>query len=360
MINPGRLWAIIGIAAVLTGCGQQAEPGASKVRPVRTVTVEKQDLVESITLTGHIRARDEASLAFRIGGRILGRPVNVGDRVQAGQTIANLDALEEQNTLRSAQAAVNSANGIATRARNEFVRQQTLLRQGHTTRVRYDQAEQELLTAESNVKDALAQQQIAQDRLGFTELKADAPGVITVVAAETGEVVQAGRMIVQIARDGGRDAVFDVPANILRAAPGDAEVTVSLADDPTSTVTGRVREVAPQADPVTRNFRVRVGLDSPPAAMRLGSTVTGTALLASAPLMAVPASALTIYDRKPAVWVLEKASSTVAARHVEVKRHEPTSVIISKGLENGDIVVTAGVQALYPGRKVRLLGAPNR
>lgn len=360
LINPGRLWAIIGIAAVLTGCGQQAEPGASKVRPVRTVTVEKQDLVESITLTGHIRARDEASLAFRIGGRILGRPVNVGDRVQAGQTIANLDALEEQNTLRSAQAAVNSANGIATRARNEFVRQQTLLRQGHTTRVRYDQAEQELLTAESNVKDALAQQQIAQDRLGFTELKADAPGVITVVAAETGEVVQAGRMIVQIARDGGRDAVFDVPANILRAAPGDAEVTVSLADDPTSTVTGRVREVAPQADPVTRNFRVRVGLDSPPAAMRLGSTVTGTALLASAPLMAVPASALTIYDRKPAVWVLEKASSTVAARHVEVKRHEPTSVIISKGLENGDIVVTAGVQALYPGRKVRLLGAPNR
>jgi RND family efflux transporter MFP subunit len=263
------------------------------------------------------------------------------------------------NALRSAQAALNSANGVVTRARNDFERQRTLLGQGHTTRARFDQAQQELQTAESQVKDAQAQLQIAQDRVSFTELKADAPGVITAVAAEPGEVVQAGRTIVQVARDGGRDAVFDVPASILRTAPGDTEVTVSLADDPRVQAIGSVREVAPQADPVTRNFQIRVSLENPPAAMRLGSTVTGRAKLPAAPVIAVPASALTKYDNKPAVWVVDKAANTVAIRTVEIKRHEPSSVVISNGLDNGDIVVTAGVQALYPGRKVRLLGASS-
>ena len=350
---------MIALAALAAGCSREPETVLPDIRPVRTITVEKQDLGDTVQLTGHVRARDEASLGFRIGGRMIERLVNLGDRVQAGQTIAKLEPLDELNALRSAQAALNSANGIVTRTRNDFERQQTLLRQGHTTRVRFDQAQQELQTAESKVKDAQAQLQIAQDRVSFTELKADAPGVITAVAAEPGEVVQAGRTIVQVARDGGRDAVFDVPAGILRAAPGDTEVTVSLADDPRVQATGSVREVAPQADPVTRNFQVKVGLENPPAAMRLGSTVTGNARLQSAPVIAVPASALTKYDNKPAVWVVDKSANTVAIRNVEVKRHEPSSVVISDGLDNGDIVVTAGVQALYPGRKVRLLGASS-
>ncbi len=352
-------WTTIALAALTAGCSREAELVLPDIRPVRTVTVEKQDLGDTVQLTGHVRARDEASLGFRIGGRMIERLVNLGDRVQPGQTIAKLEPLDELNALRSAQAALNSANGIVTRTRNDFERQQTLLRQGHTTRVRFDQAQQELQTAESKVKDAQAQLQIAQDRVSFTELKADGAGVITAVAAEPGEVVQAGRTIVQVARDGGRDAVFDVPAGILRAAPGDTEVTVSLADDPRVQATGNVREVAPQADPVTRNFQVKVGLENPPSAMRLGSTVTGNARLPSAPVIAVPASALTKYDNKPAVWVVDKAASTVAIRTVEVKRHEPSSVVISNGLDNGDIVVTAGVQALYPGRKVRLLGASS-
>jgi len=349
----------VAFTVLLAGCSREAETVLPDIRPVRTVTVEKQDLGETVTLTGHVRPRDEASLGFRIGGRMIERSVNLGDRVQAGQTIAKLEPLDELNALRSAQAALNSANGIVTRTRNDFERQQTLLRQGHTTRARFDQAQQELQTAEAKVKDAQAQLQIAQDRVSFTELKADAPGVITAVAAEPGEVVQAGRTIVQVARDGGRDAVFDVPASILRAAPGDTEVTVSLADDPRVQATGTVREVAPQADPVTRNFQVKVSLENPPAAMRLGSTVTGNARLPAAPVIAVPASALTKYDNKPAVWVVDKSANTVAIRTVEVKRHEPSSVVISSGLDNGDIVVTAGVQALYPGRKVRLLGASS-
>jgi len=358
-MRTGLCWTIIALAALAAGCSREAEPLLPDIRPVRTVTVEKQNLGATVTFTGAIRSRDEASLGFRIGGRMIERLVNLGDRVQPGQTIARLEPLDEQNAVRSAQAALNSATGVATRARNDFERQQTLLRQGHTTRARFDQAQQELQTAESKVKDAQAQLQIAQDRLSFTELKADGPGVITAVAAEPGEVVQAGRAIVQLARDGGRDAVFNVPGSFLRDAPDDTEMTVSLADAPQVEAIGRVREVAPQADPVTRNFQVRVGLQSPPDAMRLGSTVTGRASLPPAPVIAVPASALTKYENKPAVWVVDKTANTVAIRAVEVKRHEPSSVMISSGLENGDIVVTAGVQALYPGRKVRPLGASS-
>ena len=109
----------------------------------------------------------------------------------------------------------------------------------------------------------------------FTELKADAPGVVTALGPRAGEVVQAGQMIVRLARKDGRDAVFDVPAQLLRSAPSDPQITVSLTDDPSVTARGRVREVAPQANPVTRTFEVKVGLTDPPTAMRLGATVTG-------------------------------------------------------------------------------------
>jgi multidrug efflux pump subunit AcrA (membrane-fusion protein) len=117
-----------------------------------------------------------------------------------------------------------------------------------------------------------------------------------------------------------------------------------------------VREVSPQADPVTRTFEVKVGLTDPPAAMRLGVTVTGSVQLDASPAMELPATALTEFDRRPAVWVVDPASLTVALRNVEVLRHNPATVAIASGLEPGEIVVTAGTQALHPGQKVRLLG----
>ena len=353
------LVAVAVFAALGAGCSREEAVVQPDVRPVRTITVEKQDLGDVVQFTGHIRPRDEAALGFRIGGRMIERLVNLGDRVQQDQVIARLEPLDETNAVRSAQAALNSANGIVTRVRADFARQQTLLRQGHTTRARFDQAQQELQTAESNVTDAQARLQIAQDRLSFTELRSDTAGVITRVVAEPGEVVAAGQAIVQIARDNGLDAVFDVPASVLRIAPVDTVVEVRLSDAPTVQATGTVREVAPQADPITRNFQVRVGLQDPPAAMRLGATVTGTATLPFGPTISLPASAITRFNDQPAVWVVDRANNTVSLKNVEIKRDEASSVLISNGLENGDLVVTAGIQALYPGRKVRLLGASS-
>jgi RND family efflux transporter MFP subunit len=166
-------------------------------------------------------------------------------------------------------------------------------------------------------------------------------------------------MILRVARREGRDAVFDVPAQLLRSAPSDPLITVSLTDDPTVTAAGRVREVSPQADPVTRTFQVKVGLTDPPAAMRLGSTVVGRMKFEAVPVIEIPATALTESDRKPAVWVVDPKSLTVSLRNVEVARNDPATVAISDGLAPGEIVVTAGTQALHPGQKTRLLDSPQ-
>ena len=170
-------------------------------------------------------------------------------------------------------------------------------------------------------------------------------------------MVQAGQLILRVAPKSGRDAVFDVPGQVLRTAPSNPLVKVSLTEDPAVSTVGRVREVAPQADPVTRTFEVKVGLTDPPDAMRLGATVVGTVQFDTVPTIEVPASALTDFDRQPAVWVVDPKSLTVSLRNVEVLRHDTATVAISSGLDTGDIVVTAGVQALHPGQKTRLLAA---
>jgi RND family efflux transporter MFP subunit len=354
-------WIATGTASLLqlllVGCGPEAEATAPEPRPVRTVTIEKSQGGIPITFTGRIEAEDEVALAFRISGRILTTDGKLGERVEPGQVVARLESQNETNALRAAQANLAAARGQLTQARNHFERQDTLLQQGWTTRANHDQAKQAQKTAESQVEAADAQLKSAKDLVSFTELKVDTPGVLTWLGPAAGEVVQAGQAIVRKARKDGRDAVFDVPAQLIRSAPADPQVTVSLTDDPAVTARGRVREVAPQANPVTRTFEVKVGLIDPPAAMRLGATVTGRMELDSAPLVEVPSTALTRFNREPAVWVVDQAKSTVSIRNVDVLRHDAARVALSAGLDVGEVVVTAGVQALHPGQKVRLLGS---
>ena len=349
------------VALALASCKPDTKAQAPEVRPVRTVTATRGEASEAVVLTGHVQAEDEPALAFRIAGRVIERPVNVGERVKAGQVLAKLDPENELNELRSAESALAAAQGQLTYARGTFERQRQLLANGHTPRARFDQAQNALQSAQSQLDNAQAQLQIARERVGWTTLTADAAGTVTARGAEPGEVVQAGQMIVRLARQGGRDAVFDVPAQLLRSAPSDSQITVRLTDDPSVMATGRVREVAAQADPVTRTFEVKVGLSrARPKAMRLGArAVTGTVNLPSEPVIAIPATALTELNRQPAVWVVDPKALTVSLRNVELLRHDPGTVVIADGLNTGDIVVTAGIQALHPGQKVRLLGSSS-
>lgn len=351
--------ALLAVVLLLAACGQEVEAPVPQVRPVRVVKVAPRPVAEPVVLTGRIEAEDEVALAFRIGGRLLERPANTGRRVEAGELVARLEPQNELNALRTAEANLAAAQGQLDEARSEYARQRHLEERGWAARAVYERALQALQTAQARVDAAEAQLKLARDQVSFTELRADAAGVVIAVLAEPGEVVAAGQPVLRLARAGGRDAVFDVPAAVLRAAPPDPVIAVHLADDPTIRATGRVREVSPEADPVTRTFRVKIGLSDPPPGMLLGATVVGRMETAPEEVIEIPATALVRRDGRPAVWVVDPASSVVALRPIEVARFDSASIAVARGLDPGETVVTAGVQALHPGQKVRLAGGPT-
>ena len=353
----GTVLVFLAIVISLAGCRpvEETVPAPAPIRPVRVVAAELLPGGENVTLTGTVQAQDEVSLAFRVGGQLLERSVNVGDRVRAGQVVARLDAADARHALDAARAKLASAMARLTEARNTVARYEPLLPRGFVSRVQFDRAVEGREAAQAQVNAAQAQVATAENTLSYTNLVADGPGTVTARGAEPGEVVAAGRMVVQLARQGGRDAVFDVPATVKDRADAAAPVEVVLSTDPRVRAIGRVREVSPQADPLTRTFRVRVGLERPPAAMRLGSTVTGSIHLGGTAGIQLPAAALTTAQGQPAVWVLGP-DQRVQLRNIEVLRYELDRVLVSQGLDAGELVVTAGVQTLRPGQQVRLLG----
>jgi RND family efflux transporter MFP subunit len=350
-----RTIMIAACGLVLAGCDRAEAPPAPEIRPVRVMTVADREMGRVIALTGTVQARTEVNLSFRIDGRMVERLVNIGDTVKAGQVIARLDTQNEENAVRSARASVAAAAGKAAEARGDYSRQQRLLAGGWVAQARYDQAAQVRQTAQSQLDAAHAQLSVAEDHLGFTALIADAEGTVTARGAEPGEVVRAGQMIVQVARTDGRDAVFDVPPQIKDQAPASPIIDVTLTMDPNVRATGRVREVAPRADPATGTFQVRVGLAEPPAQMRLGATVSGRMHTERDAGIAIPSTALTSLNGQPAVWVVDPKESTTNLRPIEIAEFDQAKVVVASGIEIGEIVVTAGVQALRPGQKVRLL-----
>lgn len=347
--------AFVVVLAPLSGCQRQVEAPAPEIRPVRAISIEKLAAGGVVTMTGTVQAQTEINQSFRIDGRLIERTVDVGDTVKPGQLIARLDPQNEESGLQAARALLTAARAQLVEARNNFARMADLVVEDAVSRAQYEQAEAMLKTAEAQVDSAQSQVNLAQNRLSYTRLSSDVAGVVTARGPEPGEVVSAGRMIIQVAREGARDAVFDVPAQVKDSAPKNSEITVALVDDPRVTASGRVREVSPRADPVTGTFAVRFRLTNPPPAMRLGSTVSGRMKLDAAPAIEIPAAALVRADGKTAVWVFDKASGTVSLRQIAVQSVDAAAVQVTSGLNPGDVVVTAGVQALRPGQKVRLL-----
>ena len=341
---------------MLCGCGKKEQ--AEEIRPVRTVVIEKHEVGDPIILTGQLHARDEVSLAFRLSGKLIERPANVGDTVKVGQVVAVLDSETEKNARNAAQADYAAAQAVLEQAQAAEKRLSDLLKENAVSRAEYEAALRQLKTAQAQVNAAKAKLNSAEDQLGYTKLKSEADGVITAKGAEPGEVVQAGQMILLLARQEGRDAVFDTPAQVIRGVTSKQQgVEVWLADNPEIKTTGKVREVSPQADPATRTYQVKVGLHDVPSGMFLGSTVVGRLIVQANMQIEIPSSALAMSQGKPAVWVVDAKDQTVHIKPVTVAQYTQDSVVIANGLQSGERVVTAGVQALHGGQKVKLLEA---
>ncbi|MDK4736949.1 efflux RND transporter periplasmic adaptor subunit [Rhizobium sp. CNPSo 3490] len=226
----------------LTACSDEAAP-AHPPQIVRAIAVELTDHTPTVTLTGEIRPQVESVQAFRVGGRVACRAVDVGDHVQAGQLLASLDPAELQTSVTSAKAAVDAARAQHSQAASAFARQKALLAGGITTRRAYDQADEAMRTTRAALDHAEAQLDAARDQLAHAELRAPIAGIVTARNVEVGQVVQAAQPVFTVAGDGPRDAVFSVNESIFSREPEEPSVAVALVSNPDVRTTGTVREV---------------------------------------------------------------------------------------------------------------------
>jgi RND family efflux transporter MFP subunit len=361
--SPSRLLSFVSgtvgalfLLLALPACQKEEKAASQVVRPVRTVTVALQEGGENVSLTGEIQPRYQADLGFRVNGKILERPVDVGTQVKKDDLLARLDPQQYKQDLEVAKSEIAVADAEVQRSQAQEYRQRELLKSGFTTQVAYDQALKTFKTAQAQLDSAQAKQIQASENLGYADLKADNDGVITAIGADAGQVVSAGQMVVRLAQPGEREGVFNIAEGAFKTRPKDPTVTVHLVSNPEIETAGKVRYVSPQADPATRTYTVRVSLPDAPPQMRLGANVVGTVTLDQGQTVSIPGSALFQKDGKPAVWLVEK-DSTVQLKPITVQRYQGDSVVVGDGLTQGDVVVTAGVQKLLPGQKVALMEA---
>ncbi|WP_244619879.1 efflux RND transporter periplasmic adaptor subunit [Mesorhizobium sp. NFR06] len=337
----------------------QKQQAAEKKLPVvvTTQTVALADYAPRTSLTGVIASRTLTNLSFRVGGRVAERLVDVGQHVDHGTVLARIDPQEQESDLRSAQADLDAAQAQLTQAAATYQRQKTLLSQGFTTRREFDTANQTLKVAQGSVEAAQSVLANAKENLSYTELKAGAAGVITARQVEAGQVVQAAQTVFTIAEDGDRDAVFNVHETLVARTPPSPAVTITLLSDPQVKATGKVREISPAVDTTSGSIRVKVGIPDTPAGMPLGAAVIGTVSAKSVKAILLPWQALTSAAGKPSVWIVDPASKAVTTAPVEVLAFDSGVVVVDKGLQEGQSVVTAGVQLLSPGQTIEVAGA---
>ena len=348
MTRTGRMM----LAALLLSASALPVYADGMARPVRVAPVHFEERQQSVTITGEVVARVETDLSFRVGGRITGWFVDVGSAVTEGQVLARLDPEEQKADVEAAEAGVRAADAQLKLTRANFDRQKSLLNDGISTRRDFDDAETALRTAESAREAAIAQRDTAKEVLSYTELRAPADGIVTARLAETGQVAQAAQTMFTIADTGPRDAVFDVYESLFFARPSEKGVVVSLLSDDKVRTTGNVREVSPTIDTQTGTVRVKIAMDKTPPEMTLGASVVGVGALAPRRVAVVPWQALSGTDGKPAIWVVDKASSTVSLRPVEVLSFETGSALILSGIEEGETFVADGTKLLRPGQSV--------
>ncbi|HPZ58748.1 efflux RND transporter periplasmic adaptor subunit [Ottowia sp.] len=346
-----RAGGLVLAALLLAACGK-APPPEEPVRAVKLVTVGEGRYESGHEYAGEVRARVESRLGFRVAGKIVRRAVEAGQRVQAGQLLAQLDARDYQLAADAARAQVSSATTQRDLAAADLRRYQSLRDQGFISGAEIERRSATLKAAQATLDQARAQLSSQGNQAGYTQLLADAGGVVTGVDAEVGQVVAAGTPVVRIAQDGPRDVVFAVPEDRVAAIRvGQAVGVRAWASD--AQWSGSVREVAASADPVTRTYAVKVALAG--AAPPLGATVTVEPQHSGAqgqPVIKLPTSALWQQGQGSAVWVYEAASGTVRAQAVQVAGADGNEVVIAAGLTPGMRVVATGAHVLAPGQKV--------
>lgn len=302
-----------------------------------------------------MRARIESRLGFRVGGKIIRRQAELGQRVQVGQVLAQLDPQDFKLAADAGRAQVASAQTNRDLAAADYRRYKELFDKNFIGGSELQRRESTLKAAQAALDQAQAQAASQGNQVAYTQLVADVAGVVTAIEAEPGQVVQAGTPVVRIAQDGPRDVVFAVPEDRVASVRVGARVKVKVWSEARE-LEGEVREVAASADAVTRTYTIKVALPAQ-GAPALGATVNVLPQGLDKALPAViklPTSALRQEGRSSAVWVLDPQALTVRLQPVEIASVDGNEAVIAAGVKPGDLVVAAGVHVLAPGQKVTI------
>lgn len=354
----GLFLCTLALGAALAGCSRP-EPPPEPVRAVKLLTVGASEVQAQRLFAADVRARVESRLGFRVAGKLVQRHVELGQAVRAGQLLAQLDARDYRLAVQAAQAQVAAATTQRDLAQADYERFAQLKAQNFISGAELDRRRATAQAAQAQLTQALAQASSQGNQEHYTQLRADADGVVTAIEAEPGQVLEPGQTVLRLAQDGARDAVFAVPEDLVSQLRVGQEVAVRPwggGAEGAAKLRATVRDIAASADPVTRTFTVKAALSGSPLPP-LGATLT-VYPSAFAPrgvqALRLPTSALWAQGQQTAVWVFDAASSTVRAQVIEVAQVDGNEVLVRAGLQAGAQVVATGVHVLAPGQKVSI------
>ena len=347
----------LALGVFLAGCSKP-QPSVEPIRAVKVITVGVEKMESGAEFAGEVRARVESRLGFRVAGKIIRRPVEVGQRVVPGQLLAQLDSQDYRLAADAAKAQVTAAATNRNLADTEYKRFKELKDQNFISGAELERRDTALKAGEAQLEQAQAQLSSQRNQAAYTNLTAEVAGIVTAVEAERGQVVGAGTPVVRIAQDGPRDVVFSVPEDRVAMIKPGSQVSVRSWSS-AGTRQGQVREVAAVADPVTRTYQIKVSLDAKDAtaAPPLGATVYVVPQVfarTGIEVIKLPTSALKQDGKTTAVWVLDTATMTVKSQPVEIATADGNDAVIASGLQPGMVVVSAGVHVLQAGQKVTI------
>lgn len=356
---------LYGLTAVIIGLGiiggvmwqgGSQPPAAEEVTIVRTAVAGAAAASQGYTYSGEVRGRYESKLAFQVNGKITRRNVQLGSSVNAGDVLMQIDAKDIVQTVNSHSAQVYSAESQLRLAESNLKRYRELYEDGAVSRAQYDQYINAHNLAVAGVRQAQAQYVQGANQLDYSLLQADKPGIVSSITAEIGQVVSAGQVIATVVQDGEREVEISVPENRIEELRRANDFSVTFWALAGQRIEGKVREIAPMADPVTRTFKVRISLINLPPEVKLGMTATVSMSGSNATqIMTIPLTAIYQNSDTPSVWVVSNDAVTLCPIKIG-KMNKESTIEVLQGLQPGDLYVTKGVHKLKPGQKVQVGG----
>lgn len=340
--------------ALLAACSKPVEK-AEEIRPVRAIQLAAGNVDVAAEFSGEVRARIESRLGFRVGGKIIARKVDVGAIVKRGQVLMQLDPQDMQLAQAQANAGLKAAESNRDLARAELKRYQDLREKNFVSQAVLDSKETAFKAAQASYEQALAAFRNQSNQAGYTTLVSDVDGVVTGVDAEVGQVVAPGTPVVRVARTGEKEIVIGIPEDKVDVLRRMTDVRVRTWARPDEIIPGKLRELSPVADPATRTYTAKIAIPNAPDHVKLGMTAyVAFSTKSQNAMITLPLTALFQDKSATAVWVVENGA--VKAVPVQVAGSSGNEIVVAAGISPGQTIVTAGVNLLKPGQKVKILG----